>query len=165
MSTLFDDHSGAHFSACNKYRYKLWRVWNDDLPKAMCIGLNPSEARAIKNDPTISILIRMLTRLGYGGFYMMNLFAWVSSKPKDLLIVADPIGENDYYLKQVEALCKDVIVCWGNFKQARARIEIVLPNYPRALCFGKNANGTPWHPLGLMYNGTQGSSQLMPYVK
>jgi hypothetical protein len=24
---LFDNNTGAEFSPCGKYRYKLWRIW------------------------------------------------------------------------------------------------------------------------------------------
>lgn len=150
MANLFDNNTGAEFSACGKYRYKLWRIWNQNLPIAMCIGLNPSTANAEKNDQTISYLLKMLSKLGYGGFYMMNLFAWISSRPDDLLTCADPVGENDHKLREVEAICDDVIVCWGAFKQAEKRINDVLPRFPKAKCFGKTANGSPIHPLAMM---------------
>lgn len=162
MSDLFNQ-SGAEFSKCGKYRYKLWRIWNNDLPKAMCIGLNPSTANSIDDDPTIGNLKRILHTLGYGGFYMMNLFAWISEYPKHLLTCPDPIGENENKLKEVELLCDDVIVCWGNFKQAEERIKQVLPNYPHAKCFGVNKNGTPCHPLALMYAGTVKEPKLFLY--
>lgn len=163
MSTLYDHLFGAEFSSCGKYRYKLWRIWDQSLPKAMCIGLNPSTANANTNDQTINYLTRMLTKLGYGGFYMMNLFAWISSKPADLLTCDDPLGNNNNKLKEVEALCQDVIVCWGNFKQATARIKEVLPNYPDAKCFGINKNGTPFHPLAMMYKGIANDPELFLY--
>lgn len=143
--------SGAEFSQCGKYRYKLWRIWDNALPLSMCIGLNPSKANVNKNDATINNLISILSKLGYGGFYMMNLFAWISSKPDDLLSCPDPLGENESKLKEVELMCQDVIVCWGNFKQAQQRIKEVLPNYPQAKCFGINKNGTPFHPRALTY--------------
>jgi len=162
--TLFDNNSGAEFSKCGKYRYKLWRIWDEALPKVMCIGLNPSTANAIKPDPTITNLTLMLKKLGYGGFYMMNLFAWISSKPEDLLICQDPLGDNDNKLQEVAALCDGVIVCWGNFKQAEDRIKVVLPKYPKALCFGTNKNGTPCHPLAMMYAGTVKNPKLIPYT-
>lgn len=162
MTDLFN-HSGAEFSACRKYRYKLWRIWDENLPKAMCIGLNPSTANSEDNDQTINYLIKMLRKLGYGGFYMMNLFAWISSRPQDLLTCADPLAENEDKLKEVEEICDDVIICWGNFKQAKDRIKEVLPNYPNAKCFGVNQNGTPQHPLALMYNGTSDSPELFLY--
>lgn len=155
--------AGAEFSDCGKYRYKLWRIWDTTKPKAMCIGLNPSTANASKNDNTINILIRMLSKLGYGGFYMMNLFAWISSKPEDLLTCVDPIGDNESKLKEVEAMCDVVIVCWGNFKQAEERIKEVLPNYPDAKCFGVNKNGTPFHPRAMSYKGLLNSPELLIY--
>lgn len=129
----------------------------------MCIGLNPSTANSNKNDQTINYLTKMLSQLGYGGFYMMNLFAWISPKPQDLLTCPDPLGENNGKLKEVEVICQEVIVCWGDFKQAQDRIREVLPNYPNAKCFGKNKNGTPFHPLALMYNGTSKNPQLTNY--
>ena len=58
MTDLFDNNdSGAEFSKCGKYRYKLWRIWDRKLKLAMCIGLNPSKANSNKNDATINILI------------------------------------------------------------------------------------------------------------
>lgn len=162
MNNLFEK-SGAEFSECRKYRYKLWRIWDEEKPLAMCIGLNPSNANAMKNDPTINYLISMLTILGYGGFYMTNLFAYISPKPADLLTCNDPLGDNENKLAEVEKLCKDVIVCWGQFKQAEQRIKEVAPRYLNALCFGKTKNGSPFHPLALMYNGTSKNPQLSKF--
>jgi hypothetical protein len=156
--------AGAEFSQCGTYRYKLWRIWDDSKPKAMCIGLNPSTANYKKNDNTINILIRVLTKLGYGGFYMMNLFAIVSSKPEVLLTCSDPLGDNDSKLDEVAAHCDDVIVCWGAFKQAQERIREVLPRFPNALCFGINANGTPWHPRFISYAGQLSNPSLKKYL-
>lgn len=152
MNDLFnEDSKGAEFSEDRKYRYKLWRVWNKNLPIAMCIGLNPSTANSEKDDSTINILKSTLHILGYGGFYMMNLFAIISSKPEILLTCENPIGDNENKLKEVELLCNDVIVCWGTFPQAKERIKAILPNYPNAKCFGKNADGTPFHPRAMVY--------------
>lgn len=163
MQNLFDNNSGAEFSKCRKYRYKLWRIWDEGLPKAMCIGLNPSTANATKPDPTITNLIKMLKQLGYGGFYMMNLFAFISSKPNELLTCTDALGDNESKLKEVEALCSDVIICWGNFKQADERIKQVLPNYPNAKCFGVTNSGKPIHPLAMMYAGKTNNPVLYLY--
>ena len=40
----------AKFSVCRKYRYALWRNWDDSKPFAMIIGLNPSTADENEND-------------------------------------------------------------------------------------------------------------------
>lgn len=155
--------SGAEFSQCGRYRYKLWRIWDESKPLAMCIGLNPSTANVKKNDNTIDVLIRVLGHLGYGGFYMMNLFALISSKPEALLTADDPLGDNENKLQEVESLVKDVIVCWGAFSEAEQRIKQVLPRYPKALCFGFNKNGTPWHPRFLSYKGLLDKPELKLY--
>jgi len=46
---------GAVFSPCEKYRYVLWRTWDDTLPKVVFIGLNPSTATATI-DEAVTIL-------------------------------------------------------------------------------------------------------------
>ncbi len=163
MQNLFDNNIGAEFSPCGKYRYKLWRIWDKSLPLAMCVGLNPSTANAHKNDQTISYLIKMLGILGYGGFYMTNLFAIISSKPAILLTCADPLGENDLKLAEMQSVCKDVIVCWGNFKEAEQRIKDVMPNFHKPKCFGVNSNGTPFHPLAMMPRNGRDPNKPMLY--
>lgn len=165
MENLFDNNSGAEFSECRKYRYKLWRIWNDSLPYAMCIGLNPSNANEFKTDPTITNLIKMLKKLGYGGFYMMNLFAWVSSKPKDLLLIPDPIGENNNKMDEVEKLCSDIIFCWGSFPEADKISGLIIQKYPNAKCFGITKESKPLHPLALMYAGKTDNPYLYDFAK
>lgn len=152
MENLFDNNSGAEFSNDGKYRYKLWRIWDDSLPKAMCIGLNPSTANANKNDQTIRYLIKMLTKLGYGGFYMTNCFSFITSKPE--LLQRNPMSDewNDNTLTIVASKCQDVIFSWGAFKiiKETGRDRELIEMFPRAKCFGKNKDGTPFHPLAMM---------------
>ena len=50
----------------------------------MFIGLNPSTANEITNDPTIRRVQRFAFDWGYGGVYMMNLFAYITAYPKEL---------------------------------------------------------------------------------
>ena len=145
-------NAGAEFSDCGLYRYKLWRIWDESLPLAMCIGLNPSTANAVKADPTITNLTKMLKLLGYGGFYMMNLFGLVTAYPKELIKHADPVGENDKWLKEAQGKCSDVIFAWGAFVQARERAKAVINLFPGAHCLGKNKDGSPKHPLYIPAN-------------
>ena len=163
---LFDNNTGAEFSQDGKYRYKLWRIWDEKLPKAMCIGLNPSTANADTNDPTINNLQRILSKLGYGGFYMMNCFAWITSDPK--LLKHNPMSDewNNNMITVIAGLCDEVIFAWGNFDIIRelGRDKELEEMFPNAKCFGKNKNGTPCHPLALMYNGTVNSPKLYEYA-
>lgn len=80
----------AKFSECGKYRYYLMRKWSD-APMAMVIGLNPSKADAEEDDATISALRRLLEPLHYGGVYMTNLFAYISTNPDDLRSTPNPV--------------------------------------------------------------------------
>jgi hypothetical protein len=145
--------SGAIFSEDRIYRYALWRIWNKDKPKYMQIGLNPSTANEFKNDPTITRGIVRADRLGYGGFFMANLYAYKSTDPKALLKEENTIGEfNDYYIRKMIEL-SDIQVCaWGSFKPVFKRAPIVLSMIKTPYCLGINSDGNPIHPLYTSYD-------------
>lgn len=142
-----DNPSGAVFGGDGAYRYALWRIWDSSLPMVMFIGLNPSTADAVKDDPTIRRVRDFAKRWGYGGVFMMNLFAVVSSDPKVLKTCDDPIGSNDRYLVEISSHCKDVVFAWGNFKEAVERSKQVAKMFPGAKALQINKNGSPKHPL------------------
>lgn len=50
--TLTFESWGAELSECGRYRYKLWRIWDQETPPVMFLMLNPSTADANKDDPT-----------------------------------------------------------------------------------------------------------------
>lgn len=138
---------GAEFSDCGKYRYYLLRIWDIEKPFALCIGLNPSTANGIDDDPTIRNLCTLLDTYGFGGFYMANLFAVISSDPDYLRSCPDPIKDNDKWLTYLEGVTNETIFCWGSFKQAEYRAKKIIQKFPDALCFGKTSAGKPMHPL------------------
>lgn len=147
MSDLFTADStgaGAIFSSCGKYRYVLWRRWSEG-PDLTVIGLNPSTANEVRDDPTIRRVKAIAANLGYGGIFMMNLFAIVSADPTILQTCDDPIRDNDKWLQQYAT--GDVIFAWGNFKQATERAKQVIAMFPNAKALFINKNGTPKHPL------------------
>lgn len=146
MNELFTE-TGAEFSPCGKYRYCLWRIWDESLPRIVFIGLNPSTADANLDDPTIRRVKRFAKDWGYGGVYMMNLFAMTSPNPKDLLTCPDPIGENDSWLLKISAQVTTVLFAWGSFKQAKDRAYVVSKMFSQAVCLGITADGSPKHPL------------------
>lgn len=152
MTDLFGNpvatmRAGAEFSEDRKYRYVLWRIWDAKKPLVMFIGLNPSTANEVEADPTIRRVIRFATDWGYGGFYMMNLFAIVSSKPEILITDPNPVGDNDRWLGEIAAKCDRIIFAWGVFKQASVRRLEVAAMFPGAYCLKKTKDGHPWHPL------------------
>ena len=115
---------GAEFSPDRRYRYALWRIWNEDRPLVMFIGLNPSTANERQDDPTIRRVIRFAYDHGYGGVYMMNLFAFVTPYPASLILEQDPVGENDYWLEKIAIECGATCFAWGAFGEARGRERV-----------------------------------------
>ena len=94
--------SGAVFSDCRKYRYALWRMWDENKPLVMIIGLNPSTADETGNDPTITRCISFARSWGYGAVCVTNLFGFRATAPSQLKVYHDPIGkENDAWVHEM----------------------------------------------------------------
>lgn len=145
--------NGAEFSEDRKYRYALWRIWDDEKPKVMIIGLNPSKADESVDDPTIRRVKRLASSWGFGGIYMLNLFAWITPFPEELENCSDPIGDNNGKLEAYATKCDEVIFAWGS-NETNGRESFVLNYFPNAKCIAKNADGSPKHPLYVKRNAT-----------
>lgn len=151
---LFLDGSGAHFSACQKYRYHLWRRVGAGDRKLAVIGLNPSTADAVKNDPTIARLCVRAQRLGFGELHMLNLFGWRSTDPHVLTQVDDPMGpDNDSWILDVAGEADMVLCAWGTHAGARSTaVAAMLRDRGIKLhALRLNDDGSPAHPLYLPY--------------
>lgn len=151
-----DDSSGAIFSEDRRHRYRLWRRWDSTKPLLMTIGLNPSVANEDKSDHTITRLKRFARDMDYGGLLMGNLFAYVSTYPKELYRQDDPVGpDTDSHLTLMahEAVTSGgiVIAAWGNhgkhLERDKAVCKILSDVEIELQCFGKNKDGSPTHPL------------------
>lgn len=119
----------------------------------MFIGLNPSTAKEDEDDPTIRRVTRFAKDWNYGGFYMMNLFSFVTAYPEELEACKDPLCDNDYWLKLHADECELVVACWGNFKEAEQRGKDVTKLLDRTMmAFQINKNGSPKHPLYVAAN-------------
>lgn len=106
---------GAIISDCETYRYRLWRIWNENAAKIMWIMLNPSTANAEEDDPTIRRCIGFARNWGYGGIYVENLYAYRSTDPKELKTAADPEGPaNRDHLISMMNDSEKIICAWGN---------------------------------------------------
>ena len=151
MSSSFAPRSGAHFSRCRTWRYALWREWDAARPRVMLIGLNPSTADAERNDPTIRRCIGFGRDWGFGGVWVLNLFAFRATYPDDLKAADDPVGpQNDRWLRRIARDCPRVVACWGNDGAFLARSERVCAMLgDRLEVLRINASGEPAHPLYL----------------
>lgn len=132
------------------YRYQLWRIWDDSKDKVAFVGLNPSFADENIDDPTITRCIKFAMNWGYGGIYMVNLFALRSTDPRNLSKKGDPVGhDNDKHLKSIFNSVDKVICAWGNGGALNNRSQQVLKLIREPYCLKKNSTGEPAHPLYL----------------
>lgn len=141
----------AKFSPCRVYRYTLWRIWGDGKRFVQFIGLNPSTADELKNDPTVRRCIIFAKDWGYDGMCMTNLFAYRSPSPQVMKKQAEPIGEeNDKYLMEIAASAELIVAAWGNHGKHRKRDDAIKEMFKsRLTCLATSDGGNPKHPLYL----------------
>ena len=158
----------AVLSPCQRYRYLLTRSWSDDNFGLAFIGLNPSTADHEIDDPTIRRCIGFAKSWGYGGFVMLNAYAFRATDPRDLFEAEDPVGpSNDSFLRYFGYGPETrYIACWGT-KIHPEREKKLIGMKLGLWCFGKTKNGHPKHPLYLRkdteiepYNYKTGSPDL-----
>ena len=145
------DYSDAIFSPDRKYRYMLSRTWDNDKFKVAFIGLNPSRANEDHNDQTIQKVMRFAHKSGAGGFYMLNLFPFITPYPDDLVVMDNDTVFNEnirHLIDYAKNKSEKTVFCWGAFN-VLGRDEMIKDMFPDALCLGKNKDGSPAHPLYL----------------
>lgn len=155
--------NGARFSDDRKYRYLLWRKWGEGGGPGhyvAFIGLNPSKANEVDSDNTITRLINFAKAWGFDGMRMLNLFALVSTDPRGLARVDDPVGEqNNAMIERIVRRYPLTVCCWGAHRFAASRQASLLPRLREwsadLKCFGRTSpsrlfpGGAPKHPLYL----------------
>lgn len=154
MRSLFDS-SGADFSTCKLYRYRLWRTWSGGAGVCNFLMLNPSTADESINDPTVERCERRARDWGYSELIVTNLFAFRATFPPQMMAAADPVGpENDAAI--LDAACgASLIVCaWGDDGAHQGRSAAVrhLLRGHALSALRVNRSGEPAHPLYLPYS-------------
>ena len=147
--------TGAVFSRCRRWRYLLWRRWDDAKPLANFLMLNPSTADEVKLDPSCTRARNYAERWGYGGLVVTNLFGWRATDPGDMKAAKEPVGRgNDEAILRAAKECAIVVCAWGNHGEHRGRAASVvslLRSHGVDLNYLKinEASGHPAHPLYL----------------
>jgi hypothetical protein len=131
------------------YRFLLDIVWDESLPLLAGIGLNPSTATHEVNDRTISKMCGFARREGCGGLRMLNIFAWRATDPKGMKAAPEPIGDGNDVKKMLDLVRGPVVACWGNHGAHLGRGPHIRELIPGMVCFGRNNDGSPKHPLYL----------------
>ncbi len=142
--------SGAQISPCEKYRFSLWRIWDEALPQCAFVGLNPSTADATKYDPTIRRCCGFAMSHGYGGLTMLNLWAYRSKNPVDLSgRITNEEKINEDAIVRVASNVSRVVAAWGSHAMAFARQEKIMAMVPEWWALHITKSGMPGHPLYL----------------
>lgn len=138
--------AGAALSPCWRYRYLLWRIWDQSLPIWSFGMLNPSTADHQRNDPTITRCIGRAQRGGAGGLVVWNLFAWRETSPALMKQSREPIGLcNDDAIRVAVQNSALNIAAWGAHGTHRHREHAV-----RAML---GADQVPLHTLAFTWRG------------
>ncbi|HEX7055121.1 MAG TPA: DUF1643 domain-containing protein [Burkholderiales bacterium] len=149
---LIANASGAAFSPCRRWRYLLWRRWDETRPAANFLMLNPSTADEVRLDPSCTRARLYAERWGYGALIVTNLFAWRATDPREMKAAGDPVGRgNDRAILAAAREAAIVVCAWGNHGAHLERSQKV-----RQLLSGialhalrVNGSGEPAHPLYL----------------
>ncbi len=162
---------GAELSPCGTFRYRLTRRWDDPAkpePLLPFIMLNPSDADADIDDPTVRRCMGFGRYLGFGGIAICNLFAFRSPKPEVLRAAKDPYGPlNDDALARIFQDAKSeyvgVVAAWGagcHDPDTAKRLCITAKGFGVPLyCLGMTKDGHPRHPLYV-----KGDQKLVEYT-
>ena len=135
------------------YRYWLLRQWDDALPIAAIIGVNPSTADENTDDATIRKCIGFMKRIGYGGFVMLNLSPFRARDPKVCAAAHAPV-DSEFWITEYARQFKvaKVIAAWGtNGNAFPVQRSAVVEAFVELWCWGYCADGNPRHPLMLPY--------------
>jgi hypothetical protein len=156
--------SGAKFSPCRRWRYLLWRQWDENAPVANFLMLNPSTADEVKLDPSCTRARLYAERWGFGALIVTNLFGWRATDPDDMKAARDPVGAgNDRAILQAARNSALVVCAWGNHGAHRGRSGAVLAKLRRSgvelHMLRLNGDGEPAHPLYLPANLTPAQFQ------
>jgi len=153
---LFDE-TGAVFSPCKQYRYRLWRYWDRSKPLLVFLMLNPSTADELTNDPTVERCERRARAMRFGGLEVVNIFAYRATDPKVMKAQDDPVGPgNDQAILEAVRGAGMVICAWGSHGKHRGRSEEVLrllrEHHVTPYCLQSCNDGQPGHPLYVGYD-------------
>jgi len=165
----------AAISSCGRYRYHLSRVWDPARPRLIVCMLNPSNADAARDDPTVLVLIHFAMAWGYGGIEIVNLRAWRTSRPRDLFEAehagcdtAGPRNLDWWDNVRGYALTNNVpiLVAWGNSAPpaaVKAFLAAMGPKIP-LICLGRTASGAPIHPAARGRHRVPRDRQPIPFT-
>jgi hypothetical protein len=156
----------AKLSDCGTYRYSLARTWDPSIGAALFVCLNPSTADHAKDDPTVRKCVGFATRWGFGAMWIVNLFAYRATDPKELRAAqkrgVDIVGNpaNQCAIDEAAAGAGRIVLAWGaNATLWTPYTQAVVRSIRRSVVgtaplwhLGLTGDRQPRHPLMLAYS-------------
>jgi hypothetical protein len=122
--------------------------------------LNPSTADEFHDDPTLKRCGERAKIMGFGGFTILNAFAFRATNPDDMKAQLDPVGpENNQFiseaLRDIQGGSGSIYLGWGNHGSHLGRDEelrkMIKSFDVKAMCLKKTNSDQPVHPLYQSY--------------
>lgn len=149
----------ADVSACGRWRRRLVRDWTPEgvTPRAILwVGMNPSTADALVDDPTCARERAFSQSWGYTRYLKGNVMDWRATFPSDVPLDPDlaATAQGHAALESMAREAHLIVAAWGRLPP---RLVHLVPPATRILarsgtpvvCLGRNADGSPKHPLYL----------------
>jgi hypothetical protein len=148
----------AVMSEDGRYRQIMRRWLGDAFPERyiLFIGMNPSTADALVDDPTCAREWNFSRREGFSAMVKCNVGDYRATDPKMLLaegVEAVSLANLPAILGVAKGAGR-VVLCHGKLNKAlapagRELVAALQDENIELWCFGKNADGSPKHPLYL----------------
>ncbi|MFT3952034.1 MAG: DUF1643 domain-containing protein [Oscillospiraceae bacterium] len=136
------------YSDDKAHRYLLSRIWDSEKSIPMIITKNSGKADGVFIDLTTNIMSNNLYKLGYGGFYAVNLCSAIDNAGSSSFDKT-----TDDIIKKYAKLCTEIIIAYGYLTtkpmQARERdvLDILKKSGKKLLAVCDNNGQINIHPL------------------
>lgn len=140
-------------------RFTLTRRWGNKPGFALWGMLNPSDADAEVDDPTVKRCINFSRAWGYDALRIVNLVPFRSPKPAVMLDwyfagdeMPSMMHENREHWAREMAEADIIIAAWGNVPDVLDSAASIFQTYAsearkQLWCLGRTKSGRPTHPL------------------
>ncbi len=136
------------YSDDRAHRYLMSRIWDKDKPITMFVTKTSGTANGIVIELTNNIITNNLYKLGYGGYYAVNLCSAIER-------TIDPQYDKttDSIIKKYSKQADDIIIAWGtlstNIMKEREKevLELLRSSKKKLLTVCDDNGRTNVHPL------------------
>lgn len=145
----------AFMSEDGRARFELHRWWSiDRIADMMWVGMNPSTAHGLVDDPTVRKEQLITQARGYRGMVKVNLAAIRATNPAHVTAedVAKYHDENMATIERCMRVAILVVAAWGVVPQCMRHLPAELVAMAKRLdvqlwCLDTTKDGHPRHPL------------------